>query len=327
MSTQTDINYMRVALDMARRGVGRVAPNPSVGCVLVKEEHIIARGRTAEGGRPHAEAAALAEAGSEAKGSTVYVTLEPCAHPGRGPACSDLLIEAGVSRVVIGCIDPNPDVNGQGIEKLKTAGIEVTFGVLEDECQQSNAGFLLTKTDNRPFVTLKLATSLDNKIAARIGERTQISGELAGRYMHLQRSLHDAILVGSETYLVDEPQLTTRIKGYDHNIKRFVFDRRGRLADRQGFELLNQSSISEALSYLVEQGITRLLVEGGAQLHQGFLESAQVDQFLWCKSPHEIGEQGIDAPYMRDLEAKYGLKHQKTRQLGEDTLEIYSKAQ
>ncbi|HOO81368.1 MAG TPA: bifunctional diaminohydroxyphosphoribosylaminopyrimidine deaminase/5-amino-6-(5-phosphoribosylamino)uracil reductase RibD [Alphaproteobacteria bacterium] len=320
MSPEIDEKYMRMALSMARRGLGMVAPNPAVGCVLVKDDVVIAAAHTARGGRPHAEAIALEKAGYEAKGACAYVSLEPCSHTGQTGPCAQALIDVGVVRVVVACEDPDPRVSGRGIAMLNDAGVEVVEGVLEEEALALNQGFISRVIQRRPFVTLKCAVSTDGKIAAGAGERTQISGELSQRYMHLQRSLYDAILVGSETYLVDKPKLTTRLAGFEHESLRVILDRRGRIKDASGFEICRQNTIEEVLAYLAEKGITRLLVEGGAQVHRSFLEAGLVDEFQLCKSPLILGDRGVDAA---DFGAYSWLKLQKTRVLGEDMLEIY----
>lgn len=323
MTSDIDENYMRMALSRARRGLGLVALNPAVGCVLVKNEVVIAVAHTARGGRPHAEALALEMAGHEAKGACAYVSLEPCSHTGQTGPCAQALIDAGVSRVVVACGDPDPRVSGRGAAMLRAAGIEVVEGVCEAEALALNRGFILRVTQERPMVSLKCAVSSDGKIAAASGERTQISGDLASRFMHLQRSLHDAILVGSETYLVDQPRLTTRLDGFDHEALRVVLDRRGRIEAAPGFEICRQGRVEEVLAYLAGKGITRLLVEGGAQVHRAFLEGGVVDEFQLCQSPVALGENGVQGVTGDELTCDYGLKYQKSRVLGEDVLEIY----
>ncbi len=327
MTSPTDIHYMRHALSLAGRGVGRTAPNPAVGCVIVSAGgHIVGRGVTADGGRPHAEAAALSQAGDLAKKSTVYVTLEPCSHQGQTPPCARGLIDAGAARVVVACGDPDPRVSGRGVAMLRTAGIDVVEGVLEEEALALNAGFFLRITKERPFVTLKLATSNDHKIADAPGQRTQISGEMAGRFMHLTRSRHDAILVGANTARVDRPKLTTRIEGYSHEVRRFVLG----ASDVQGLSGITDvdtNDIEAVLNNLAERGITRLLVEGGAKTHTSFLRAGFCDQFLWVKSPHEIGAGGVDALAGHDIGqmgVEFGLELKETRALGEDLLAIYT---
>ncbi len=352
-SLETDQYYMRVALAFARRGLGRVAPNPSVGCVLVKDGVILSAARTSDGGRPHAEANALNKAGSAAKGATAYVSLEPCAHTGQTGPCAVALIKAGVVRVVIACSDPDPRVSGQGIEMLKSAGIAVEVGVLAREAMQVNQGFILRVTESRPAITLKVGASRDAKIAAAAGERTQISGALAQRYMHLERSRHDAILVGIETALVDDPLLTTRLAGLTHKGVRVVLDSdlrlsfdsrlvqsardtaliiihsapRGDFPAPEGVECVqveDTRDVGVCMAALAKRGITRLLVEGGAMIHESFLQSGLVDRFLHCISPVTIGEHGVSAPYLQNIE-HYGLQRQESRILGEDVLEIYAR--
>ena len=325
MTSNIDKRYMRMALHLARRGLGFVAPNPAVGCVLVKEGVVLATGVTSPGGRPHAEAAALQKAGGQAKGATAYVSLEPCSHQGQTGPCAQALIDAGVVLVVVGCIDPDPRVSGQGIAMLRDADVEVAEDVLKEEALGLNAGFILKVTQNRPFVTLKCAVSKDGKIAASKGERTQISGDLAHRFMHLQRSMHDAVLIGSETYLVDKPRLTTRVQGVSHEPLRVVLDRSGRVGDTDGIEVLGEPDIEDVLHYLAQKGVTRVLVEGGAQVHESFLKSGFVDAFQLCHSPVVLGKQGVDGVRREQITQEFGLKLQKTRVLGEDILEIYGR--
>ncbi len=219
-----DISYMHTALALARRGLGRTVPNPSVGCVIVRDGIIWGRGRTGDGGRPHAETEALKQAGARAKGATVYVSLEPCSHQGQTGPCAQALIDAGVKRVVVACTDPDPRVSGRGIQMLAAAGIEVVAGVLEEEAMALNKGFMLRITESRPLVTLKLATSRDGKIAPLNGDPLWITGDAARRHVHLERSRHDAILVGIGTIIKDNPLLTTRFEGITHEPVRIVLD-------------------------------------------------------------------------------------------------------
>lgn len=207
-----DIKYMRMALRLAEKAKGRTSPNPMVGAVLVKKGKVIARGYHHKAGTAHAEAIALGKAGSAAKGSTLYVTLEPCTHTNkRTPPCCPLVIESGVKRVVVAMIDPNPHVSGGGIRKLRTAGIELVTGVLEEEAKKLNEAFVKHVTTRKPFVTLKIAQTLDGRIATASGESKWITGEQARREGHRLRDTHDAILVGINTVLKDDPSLTTRI--------------------------------------------------------------------------------------------------------------------
>ena len=206
---------MRAALALARRGLGNAWPNPAVGCVLVKEGRVIGRGWTQPGGRPHAETEALRRAGDAARGATAYVTLEPCSHHGRTPPCCEALAEAGIARVVMAMRDPDPRVNGRGLAMLRGAGIAVEEGLLEAEARALNAGFFRRIQAGMPVVTLKLASTLDGRIATASGESRWITGEAARREVHALRARHDAILVGSGTVLADDPDLTCRIPGME----------------------------------------------------------------------------------------------------------------
>src|SRR5579872_6272521 len=227
---QLDLAHMRASLGLARRGLGNTWPNPAVGCVLVREGRVVGRGWTQAGGRPHAEAEALARAGRAARGATAYVTLEPCSHHGKTPPCAEALIAAGIARVVAAIEDPDPRVSGRGIARLKEAGITVETGPCADEAVELNAGFLCRVKHGRPLVTLKLATSLDGRIATASGESRWITGAAARERAHLLRATQDAVLVGTGTALADDPQLTCRLPGLeDRSPVRVVIDRNLRL--------------------------------------------------------------------------------------------------
>ncbi|MEM9585629.1 MAG: bifunctional diaminohydroxyphosphoribosylaminopyrimidine deaminase/5-amino-6-(5-phosphoribosylamino)uracil reductase RibD, partial [Pseudomonadota bacterium] len=221
-----DARFMALALSLGRRGLGRTWPNPAVGCVIVKGGRILGRGWTQPGGRPHAETEALAQAGSSARGADVYVSLEPCAHHGKTPPCAQALIDAGVVRVVIATQDPDPRVSGQGSEMLRAAGIGVDIGVMEDEALADNAGFFSRIELDRPFVTLKLASSFDGRIATATGESQWITGADTRRYVHGLRARHDAIMVGGGTARKDDPSLTVRGLGTAWQPARIVVSRR-----------------------------------------------------------------------------------------------------
>src|SRR5471032_1389722 len=212
--TAQDRDHMRAAVALARRGLGSTWPNPSVGCVIVRDGRVVGRGTTAPGGRPHAEAVALAIAGDQANGATAYVTLEPCCHWGHSPPCTDALIAAGVARVVAAATDPDSRVNGQGMVRLRDAGIAVESGLLRDEALETLTGFNHRITLGRPMVTLKLASTLDGRIATRSGESQWITGTPARRLGHAMRGRHDAVMVGVGTVLADNPDLTCRIPGF-----------------------------------------------------------------------------------------------------------------
>src|SRR5437773_406942 len=217
-------------LALARRGLGRVWPNPAVGCVIARDGRILGRGWTQPGGRPHAETEALARAGAAAHGATAYVSLEPCCHVGRTPPCADALIAAGLSRVVVALEDPDPRVAGGGLARVRAAGIAVEAGLCAAEAAEINAGFFQRVRLGRPLVTLKLATSLDGRIATASGESRWITGPAARERAHLLRAAHDAILVGTDTVIADDPQLTCRLPGLaDHSPVRVVIDRQLRI--------------------------------------------------------------------------------------------------
>lgn len=329
----TDRRFMAVALRLARRGVGRTAENPSVGCVVVKDGEIVARARTADGGRPHAEAAALERAGERAQGATAYVTLEPCAHWGQTPPCAGSLIQAGIARVVVALKDPDPRVDGGGIAMLQQAGIEVVVGVGADAAAADLAGFLSRQSLGRPAVTLKLATSLDGRIATSIGASRWITGPEARQRGHMLRARHDAILVGSGTVAVDDPDLTCRLPGLgaaspvrivlDSGLSvsptsRLIASARhvptwvicgqapdaGRKAalEAAGATVIavdadrdGRPGIGAALAALAARGINSVLVEGGAGVAAAFLRADSVDTIALFRAPVAIGGDGTPA--------------------------------
>ncbi len=209
-----DMRHMRHALALAGRALGQAAPNPAVGCLIVSSDGtIVGRGWTGKGGRPHAETVALAQAGDAARRATAYVTLEPCAHVGQTPACADALVQAGIARVVAPIEDPDPRVSGMGFARLRGAGVDVTTEVLSVEASKLNAGFFLRVRERRPLVTLKIATSADGRTTSAAGESHWVTGEDARRFGHLMRARHDAILIGVETAIADDPMLTCRLAG------------------------------------------------------------------------------------------------------------------
>lgn len=321
-----DIAHMRSALALAQRGVGNTWPNPSVGCVVVKDGRVVARAVTAPGGRPHAESAALDFAGKAVSGSTVFVTLEPCCHWGRTPPCTDALISAGVARVVIATRDPDPRVDGAGIARLRAAGIEIQEGVLREEADEVAAGFRTRIRQGRPLVTLKLASTLDGRIATRAGESRWITGRAARRAAHALRGRHDAVMVGVGTVMADDPALTCRLPGYRPNrLVRVVADshlrtplsatlvataaetptwmliRNGADPERRdaftdlGIRLVEVAGAevgvdpTQALWALGDAGLTRVLVEGGAQLAASLLRADLVDRIAWFHAPAVMG--------------------------------------
>ena len=314
---------MGAALALAERGRGRTAPNPNVGCVIVREGRVTGRGWTQAGGRPHAEAMALAEAGAEARGATAYVTLEPCAHQSpRGPACSDLLIAAGVARVVVALEDPDARTAGQGFTRLAASGIAVTRGVRSEEARRSMAGFLTRQALGRPHVTVKLATSLDGCIAMADGSSRWITGSQARAHAHLERSRHEAILVGRGTYEADAPRLDVRLPGLDERGPRRV------LLSSTVQDVPAWTVITAPRDITTLPGVDHILVEGGAAVASAFLAADLVDRLLLYRAPILIGGGkpalgNIGLADLTDAHQRWALVD--ARQLGMDRLEVYER--
>ncbi len=314
---------MAAAIALAERGRGRTAPNPNVGCIIVRDGRVIGRGWTQPGGRPHAEAMALAQAGASVEGATVYVTLEPCAHHSiRGPACSDLLVAAKPARVVAAIVDPDPRTAGAGFARLRGAGITVVEGVLAEAARRSMAGFLIRQAQGRPRVTLKLAMSLDGMIARANGESRWITGAAARAHGHLERSRHEAILVGRGTVEADSPRLDVRLPGLEERSPRRIL-----LSSSSGpsaWEAITAPSEIAALA-----GVDHLMVEGGAQTAAAFLRTDLVDRLLLYRAPILIG---AGRPALGDIglnslaEAHGRWKMTDSRMLGIDRLEVYERA-
>lgn len=354
---------MAAALSLARRGLGNVAPNPAVGCVIVAKGRVIGRGWTQAGGRPHAETEALARAGAMAHGATAYVTLEPCAHHGKTSPCAEALIAAGIARVVVATIDPDPRVSGRGVAALRAAGITVDVGCLECDAQALNAGFL-SRLDGRPLTTLKLATSLDGRIAARTGDSQWITGELARARAHLMRAEHDAVMVGIGTAVADNPQLTCRLPGLEgrspirivadgrlrlplthamvrtaRDVPTILFTVTGNPAERRavyasaGVEVIEVASDArghpdpvQAMKKLAERGVTRLMVEGGGQLAASLINARLVDRVCWFRGPVVIGDDGrpaVAALGLDRLRSAPTYALEAIERLGDDLLETY----
>lgn len=353
-----DHRHMAQALGLAARGLGRTWPNPAVGCVIVDAAgHVVGRGITQPGGRPHAEVAALAQAGAFARGASAYVTLEPCSHHGKTPPCAEALIAAGVARVVFAATDPDPRVNGRGHARLRAAGIEVRTQVMEAEATQLNAGFFKRVTRGLPLLTLKMAATLDGRIATSSGESRWISGHGARRYVHMLRLCHDAVLVGSGTAVADDPDLTIRDMGEAHQPLRIVLDgglqlgTHSRLAlsaqthpvwmlhhqgadkarraawQRTGARLFEVRSKDghidpeDALRTIAAQGVTRILCEGGGQLAGALCRDSLVDELIHITAGKLIGREG--APVVGDLSLAHladapQFKRLEARAIGED---------
>lgn len=334
LASPEDERWMREALKYSQAGLGWTSPRPAVGCVIVREGRVLGGGHTSPGsGNPHAEINALNQAranGEETRGATAYVTLEPCSHFATTPPCSQALIKAGITRVVAGVRDPNPEVDGRGYEQLREAGVEVVEGCLQQECARIHDQFLKHIVYHTPFVTLKAATSLDGKIALPSGESKWITSRESRRRGHLLRHEHDAVLVGIETVLSDDPRLNVRLEGYQDNQwkqpAKVVLDSRGRfpshaallggveeaplyiatteampqekrkeLEKRGAKVLLCPSShgrvhLSELLKTLYQHEIYSVLIEGGARVASSMLQENLVDKLMWFMAPILIGK-------------------------------------
>lgn len=330
MSAGEDADFMRAALGLARRGLGQVWPNPAVGCVIVAGGRVVGRGRTAPGGRPHAETAALAMAGAAARGATAYVTLEPCAHHGRTPPCAEALVAAGVARVVVALGDPDPRVNGRGIAILRAGGITVETGCLADAAAEVNRGFLSRVVRGRPALTLKLATSLDGRIATATGESRWITGPRARAEVHLLRARADAVMVGAATMRADNPRLDVRGGGLEaaQPIRVVVAGREalprdgylGRSAGAHPLWICHPEGMdldwwraagatlipvapgpegrpepAALLRALGALGLTRVLCEGGGKLAAALLGAGQVDEIIAYGAGLTLGADGRPA--------------------------------
>jgi diaminohydroxyphosphoribosylaminopyrimidine deaminase/5-amino-6-(5-phosphoribosylamino)uracil reductase len=331
--------HMRAAIALSRRGLGSTWPNPAVGCVIVHAGRVVGQAVTAPGGRPHAETQALAQAGAAAQGATAYVTLEPCAHTGQTPPCAEALIAAGIARVIVACTDPDPRVSGAGVARLRDAGVAVEEGVLREEATDALAGFFARIRHGRPLVTLKLASTLDGKIATRTGESQWITGEPARKAAHALRGQHDATMAGVGTVLSDDPDLTCRIPGYTlRPTVRVIADSHLRTpltarvvatagehptwilhreeADPLRIEALTQAGVrciavagsetgidaAAALLALGDAGLTRVLLEGGAQLAASVLRADLVDRVAWFHAPAIMGGDGWPATQATGIE-------------------------
>lgn len=335
MMTHTD--YMKLALQLAASARGNTNPNPLVGAVIVKDGVIVGTGMHRKAGEPHAEVYAFNMAGEQAKGATLYVTLEPCSHYGKTPPCALRVKESGVSRVFVAMQDPNPSVAGRGIQLLRDAGIEVEVGLLEDEARLLNERFIHNMLTNRPFIRTKYAMTLDGKIATHTGDSKWITADAAREDVHRIRHEVDGILVGIQTVLADNPSLTTRLpENYGKNPTRIIFDTQLRTpldanvcndeaptifvvgsdvteAQKAPFEALGKTIITagttleETLETLHTHGITDILVEGGGAIHSSFIRAQLVNQYIIYVAPKIIGGAhalspvtGADVDFMRE---------------------------
>lgn len=362
MTRETDETHMAHALRLAARGNGSCWPNPAVGCVIVNGGVVVGRGTTQPGGRPHAERVALAQAGGAARGATAYVTLEPCAHHGKTSPCAEALVAAGVARVVTAITDPDPRVAGRGHAILRAAGIDVTEGVLTTEATEITAGFLKRVTQGLPFVTLKLAATLDGRIATASGESRWITSAPSRRAVHAMRMSHDAVLVGSGTACADDPDLTVRDMGTTRQPVRIVADRLlshrpdsrlGRTAREvpvwlvhgtdapeaaraawaeTGAKLIpcpvtaGRLDLEQAFRLMAGEGLTRIFCEGGGTLAAGLIRAGLVDRLALISAGALIGADGRAALGEMGLAALADaprLTRVESRALGADVFSLW----
>lgn len=352
--TARDETFMREAIALSLTHVGRTGPNPSVGCLIVKDGEVVGRGVTALGGRPHAEPQAIAEAGEKARGATAYVTLEPCSHHGKTPPCANAIIQAGIARVVVAVADPDPRVSGQGLKILADADIEVTIGVLQKDARRAMSGYLTRQTKGRPQVILKLAVSADGMLGRKGAGQVAITGPEAREEVHRLRAESDAILVGIGTALADDPELTVRLPGLETaSPQRVVLDRRAELPPSSklarsagavpvvvavahgakgnraalaeaGVEIVELDGVEELLSALARRGISTLMVEGGARVASDLLARGIVDRIYLYTGVTVVGDGGISSPITSSKMAP-GFTLVEERTLGSDRLQIFDR--
>lgn len=328
MTRDRDEAFLARALELAAKGVGRTSPNPAVGAVIVRHGRVLGEGFHRRAGLPHAEIEALRQVSGTARGATLYVTLEPCSHYGRTPPCAEALVAAGLTRVVVGMVDPNPLVRGRGIRRLRRAGIEVKTGVLQDACVRLNEDFICFIRTGKPFVTVKLAASLDGRIATASGDSQWISSEQSRRFVHELRNRVDAVLVGAETVRTDNPQLTCRLRGGRDPVRvivdgRLTLDPQARVCTQpskaatlvftteaqahgakaaaltqHGVEVIgledtdHRIALSPLLKVLGQRGMKSVLIEGGGQIVASALREKVVDKVVFFYAPLLLGSEG-----------------------------------
>lgn len=325
-----DEKFMALALAEATRALGKTHPNPCVGAVIVKGGKVVGRGYHERSGAPHAEIVALAHAKKRAKGATLYTTLEPCDHHGKTPPCCEAILAAGIKRVVFASSDPNPLVDGKGIARLERAKVKVTRHVLKERADALNRPFFKFMRTGLPFVTLKVAMTLDGKLATSTGDSEWVSSEASRLRVHWLRSEVDAVLVGAGTVITDDPQLTARIEG-GRNPVRVVLDGAGRAPkgarvfdDQARTILIDKPSAPKAvLQHLAQEGLLHVLVEGGANVHQQFLDAKLYDELLVFVAPKLVGAEGITWSgnlQIEQMASAHPLDLTGTERIGDDVL-------
>ncbi len=352
--------FMRLAVAEAQKGVGRTAPNPPVGAVLVRSGRVVGRGHHQRAGAPHAEVIALRRARDRARGADLYTTLEPCNHQGRTPPCTAAIIQRGIRRVYVGNRDPNPGVRGGGVRRLRRAGLPVYVGVLAEECERLNAPFFRTVTEGRPFVTMKIAMSADGRIATATGDSKWITGDEARALVHALRDRVDAVLVGAGTVRADDPRLTARTgRRRSRDPIRVILDgrlslplrsrvftqrssaptwvattkgasvERERRLRRRGVEVIRckgrrgRVDVRDLLARLARRGVMHLLVEGGADTYGSFLVARKVDRLMLFVAPVVLGHGGkawATIPGAKRVQEALRLKPEASRRIGSDLL-------
>lgn len=314
----TDDKFMNIALAAAKRNLGQTRSNPSVGCVIEKNGEILAITTTAPSGRPHAENLALQMVGDASKGANVYVTLEPCAHEGKTPACARLLKEAEVNKVVISTLDPDPRTAGKGVEILQSAGVEVEVGVGEATAREQNAGFFKAIEQELPYVMLKAATTADNKFfKGKDGQTSWITNPLSRKYVQVLRAKYDALITSTSTIIDDNPKLNVRLSGMENLSPQVVVLGETALPSEYSEALTFTGELKEILKQLTEKKFNRVMIEAGPTLANAFLKAGLVDEICWFKSSQN--GKANDPDYF-DLELLKNFRPTKKRNFGDDNL-------
>jgi len=354
----SDEYYMNMCLELAVRATGDTSSNPLVGAVIVKDNYIIAKGYHKKAGHDHAEIDAMKNAQTDVSGATLYCNLEPCCHQGKTPPCADAVIKAGIKKVVIGMLDPNPLVSGNSVERQHSAGIQTKVGVLEKECKYLNRIFMYWITKGLPYVIAKVAVSADYKIAAKPGVETSITGKEVQKMVHALRHQFDSILVGVNTIIIDDPELTDRLSEKRNDPIRIILDSTLRLpihakvfadknvivvatkrADAKKLQIMKDKGIEVVLlpeinkridigallQYCAEKNITSIFVEGGRSIYESFIKRDVIQEWYICQNSKNLGKQGLDALSDTTILQEYQKKAEARIHLGEDVVSVWRK--